>query len=163
MHVGTLDSLPSEPTYNCITAFDVIEHVLDPPQLIDDAIARLKPGGHLVLTLPDLGTWVRRFMRSRWYFYIPEEHLHYFTRATMRKLLSRHGLKDVKISGTAKPMTFNYAQTQFAEFNPLIHRVLKVAGAVMPRSLKQWPAPLPIGEMCAVARKPSCSENPNGP
>lgn len=153
MHAGMLNSLPEVENYDCITAFDLIEHVLDPPQLIHDAYKRLKSGGYLVLTLPDLGSLQRMLMRSRWYFYIPEEHLHYFKRSTMRRFLERQDFEIVKIKSTYKPMTFDYAQTQFQEYNPLIYNLLRLPGAVLPKSLRNYRVPLPIGEMCAIAQK----------
>ncbi|TWT98093.1 bifunctional 3-demethylubiquinone-9 3-methyltransferase/ 2-octaprenyl-6-hydroxy phenol methylase [Botrimarina colliarenosi] len=153
MHAGDLAEMPAEACYDCITAFDLIEHVLDPPALVDEARRRLVDGGHLVMTLPDLGAPQRRLMGSRWYFYIPEEHLHYFTRGVMRRFLEGRGFEVLKTRATYKPMTFDYAQTQFKEYNPAIHAILRVAGAVAPRRLKQSPIPLPIGEMAVVARK----------
>lgn len=153
MHAGDLADLPPDVLYDCVTAFDLIEHVLDPPALVAEARRRLVEGGRLVMTLPDLGAWQRRLMGSRWYFYIPEEHLHYFTRRVMRRFLERCGFDVVRVRTTYKPMTFDYAQTQFKEYNPAIHSVLRIAGAVTPRAFRQAPAPLPIGEMCVVARK----------
>jgi SAM-dependent methyltransferase len=153
MYAGDLAQLPPDARYDCITAFDLIEHVLDPPALVTEVRKRLVDGGHLVLTLPDLGAAQRRLMGSRWYFYIPEEHLHYFTRRVMRRFLQRSGLDVVRIDTTLKPMTFDYAQTQFKEYNPALHSVLRVAGAITPQALRRAPIPLPVGEMVAVAQK----------
>ncbi len=153
MHAGDLADLPPDVQYDCITAFDLIEHVLDPRALVVEARRRLVEGGYFVMTLPDLGAAPRRLMGSRWYFYIPEEHLHYFTRQVMRRFLERSGFDVVRIQATYKPMTFNYAQTQFKEYNPAIYSILRVAGAIAPRALRQAPIPLPIGEMGVVARK----------
>ncbi len=155
MHVGLLDSIDPSCPYDCITALDVIEHVPDPPSLIRQIRARLVDGGYLVLTLPNLRVLQRYVMGSRWYFYIPEEHLHFFTPKIMTRFLERHGMEVMKIKSARKPMTFNYAQTQFKEYNPLIYRVLSVFGAVTPNALREYPMPLPIGEMCVIARKRS--------
>lgn len=155
MHGGDLADLPIDAPYNCITAFDLIEHVLDPPSLISEASRRLVAGGYLVMTLPDLGAVQRRVMGSRWYFYIPEEHLHYFSRRVMWRFLEQAGFEIVRIGATYKPMTFDYAQTQFKEFNPAIYSLLRLVGAITPGALRRYPMPLPIGEMMVVAKKRS--------
>jgi SAM-dependent methyltransferase len=155
MVCGDLAHLPTDASYDCITAFDLIEHVLDPPTLVAEARRRLVDGGYLVMTLPDLGALQRRVMGSRWYFYIPEEHLHYFSRRLMARFLQQSGFEIVRIGATYKPMTFDYAQTQFKEFNPAIYSLLRLVGAVTPGALRRYPTPLPIGEMMVVARKRS--------
>ena len=153
MHAGDIADLPLDAPYDCITAFDLIEHVLDPPKLIAEARRRLHDGGYLVMTLPDLGALQHRLMGSRWYFYIPEEHLHYFTRRVMRRFLEQSGFDVLRIGATYKPMTFDYAQTQFKEFNPAIYSMLRLVGVLTPGALRRYPTPLPIGEMMVVARK----------
>ncbi|WP_186775775.1 class I SAM-dependent methyltransferase [Rubripirellula tenax] len=153
VHCGTLDSLPDTWKYDTITGFDVIEHVLQPAEFLRDIHARLKDGGHVVLTLPDMDSIVRRVMGSRWYFYIPEEHLHYFNRTNLGQLLKQEGFEVTSATRTYKPLTFNYSLTQFAEYNPGIYRVLSTAGKVIPDRMRSKIIPLPIGEMMLVARK----------
>ncbi|MBL9117203.1 MAG: class I SAM-dependent methyltransferase [Verrucomicrobiaceae bacterium] len=151
---GRLEELPHTDTYDCITAFDVLEHVLDPRGFILEIYKRLNPGGFAALTLPDLGSIFSKLMGSRWWFYIPEEHLHYFNKTTVSALGHKAGLQTVHVGATYKPLTYNYGLTQFIEFNPMIYRVMKLASAVLPRALKEWIVPLYIGEMKVIFRKP---------
>lgn len=139
-------------TFDTITGFDVLEHVLDPGGFLDDARRLVSPDGRLFLTVPDTASMIRKVMGSRWYFYIPEEHLHYYDPRTIRLLLSRHGFEAVRVSRTFKPISYAYALTQFRQYNPLIFKVLSVAGALLPRALKERPFPLYIGEMMVAAR-----------
>lgn len=159
IHVGTIDDLPENDVFDCVTAFDVLEHVLDPNAFLQGIQKRLADNGHVVLTVPDTGGIVRRLMGRRWYFYIPEEHLHYFNRHNLANLLQKHGFDVVDIGATYKPMTFDYAQTQFAEYNPLIHNLLKPCGFLLPSSLRSRPIPLPIGELRIIGRKNSVARN----
>ena len=154
LHVGTIDDLPAGQTYDCITAFDVLEHVLSPNEFLSSIFGRLDPGGHVVITVPNAGGIVRRLMGKRWYFYIPEEHLHYFNRHNLAGLLGKHGFNVINVGATYKPMTYDYSLTQFAEYNPLIHKVLKAASLVVPSKLRARPIPLPIGELRIIGRKP---------
>lgn len=150
---GTMEDLPPDETYDCISAFDVIEHVLDPLGFLQQISARLKPHGRVVLSMPDKSSFHRRVMGRRWYFYIPEEHLHYYDASVMRGLFAKVGLKTVHTGASCKPLTFDYGLTQFEEYNPAIHRMLKVVAAVLPGSLRQRIIPWPIGEFMAIGEK----------
>ncbi|EMI29065.1 class I SAM-dependent methyltransferase [Rhodopirellula europaea] len=152
VHSGTVDSLPNDARFDTITAFDVIEHVLDPRDFIRALRMRVRDGGHIVLTLPDLNSMARRLMGSRWYFYIPEEHLHYFNRQNLSLLLQEEGFTVKAACRTYKPLTFDYSLVQFAEYNPMIHRVLSTIGNLMPSRLRSKVIPLPIGEMMLIGQ-----------
>lgn len=153
---GALEEVISaEPVFDCITAFDVLEHVLDPLAFLQGIAQRLKPGGHAALTMPDKSSLYARLMGPRWWFYIPEEHLHYFDRETIQKLMVKAGLEPVLVGRTHKPLTYDYGITQFIEFNPLIYRVMKVAAALIPAAMRRLIVPLYIGELKVIARKPS--------
>ena len=149
---GRVEDLPESHRFDGVTAFDVIEHVRRPADFLSAMKRTLKPGGTLVLTLPNLRSVSRSVLRARWYFYIPEEHLHYFDKRTIRRLLERNGFTCLSTKVAAKPMTFNYAQTQLKEYNPGVFRVTNALGKLVPARLKAAPIPLPLGEMCIVAR-----------
>jgi len=158
LHVGTVDDLPSDETFNCITAFDVLEHVLEPLDFVGSIHKRLEEGGRVVMTVPNCGGIVRRLMGKRWYFYIPEEHLHYFNRKNLAGLFEKQGFEVLSVGATYKPMTYDYALLQFAEFNPLIHKVMKAFSYLVPSSLRTRPIPLPIGELRIIAQKPDSGQ-----
>ena len=154
LHVGMVDDLPAEETFDCITAFDVLEHVREPLDFIGSITKRLNPGGYAVFTVPNAGGIVRRIMGKRWYFYIPEEHLHYFNHKNLADLLRKQQLEVLNVGATYKPMTYDYALLQFEEFNPLIHKIMKLPSWILPTGLRNTPVPLPIGELRIIARKP---------
>ena len=154
VRAGTLADIHASQTYDCITAFDVLEHVIDPVEFLAQVVERLKPGGSAVITVPNRRSWPARLMGSRWYFYIPEEHLHYFDPTTLRSLASSFALKTTVTRPTYKPLTFDYALTQFAEYNPVIFRLMSVAGWLLPKAMRSAVVPLYIGEVMLVAQKP---------
>ena len=51
----------------------------------------LKPGGRLFLTTGDIGSWVARIQGPRWRLIHPPTHLHYFSKATITRLLTGLG------------------------------------------------------------------------
>jgi SAM-dependent methyltransferase len=94
--VGGIDQLPPDTRYDCIFSGHVIEHVYEPRPFVGQLVARLRPNGVLVLGTPDMGSVWRRVMGSRWPSYKIPEHVAYFDRSTLRRLLEGAGLEDVK-------------------------------------------------------------------
>jgi 2-polyprenyl-3-methyl-5-hydroxy-6-metoxy-1,4-benzoquinol methylase len=150
---ATLDAWQPAERYDTITAFDVLEHTADPVDFLRAAHARLAPGGTIALTLPDQGSLSRRLMGRRWYFYMPEEHLHLFNRRTLARLLGRTGFSIRRCGPTAKPLTWRYSLLQLQAYNPLIHKLLAPTGR-LPARLVDRPLPLYIGEMLVIAARP---------
>ena len=150
---GSLEDITRSPEYDCITAFDVLEHVIDPAGFLRELSARVRVGGHAVLTLPNVSSLYCRVMGSRWWYYIPEEHLHYFNPKTIRAMLTLAGLETLEVSRTYKPLTFDYGLTQFVEYNPMIYRAMKLLAHLLTVKLRTRIIPLYIGEMKVIARK----------
>ncbi len=149
----TLDNLP-EGRFATITAFDVLEHAIDPLAFMEEISRRLAPGGYVALSVPNLKSWSHFFMGRRWYFYIPEEHLHYFSRKNLAQLCKRVGLRVCAERATYKPLTFDYSVIQFREYNPWIYRVLNLCGKILPGRLRSASVPLYIGELLLIAQMP---------
>ena len=153
--VSTVEEFDPNYRFQNVTGFDIIEHVRDPEGFLNNLFRLTKPGGTVVVSTPNVNSFTRKLMGARWYFYIPEEHLNYFNPETLQQLMEKAGFTVVKKAKTYKPLTFNYSLEQFKEYNPLIHRILSVAGAMLPNSLKSKPVRLYIGEMKLVATKPT--------
>ncbi|MBB4258754.1 2-polyprenyl-3-methyl-5-hydroxy-6-metoxy-1,4-benzoquinol methylase [Bradyrhizobium sp. CIR3A] len=91
VRVGRLSDLPADEQYDIITMFDYLEHTTRPAEDLQEAIRRLKPGGHLVVRVPNLGGWQARFMGPKWVGII-SLHLSYFEAKTLADLVSKQGL-----------------------------------------------------------------------
>lgn len=106
---GTLAGLEIPPrSFDLITFWDVIEHVRDPLEELRRATELLVPGGVLLMTTPDWDSRYARLLGKRWHAIVPPEHIHYFTRASMRLLLDKAGLQEIDIYGPAKSFTLAY-------------------------------------------------------
>jgi methionine biosynthesis protein MetW len=97
----------SDNTFDTVVTLDVIEHMFDPIRFIRELHRILRPGGHLVLSTPNIRkiqrvlTLIRgRFPRTS---YDPVGfdggHLHYFTSADLRDLLTTNGFDVVTVDG----------------------------------------------------------------
>lgn len=89
LHCSRLEDLPADgPLYDGICLWDVIEHVPDPAAVTRLLMERLKPGGHLFLSTPDMGSLSARLMGRHWAFMIPPFHLGYFSRRSFEHLFA---------------------------------------------------------------------------
>lgn len=152
---STIEDFHPEVPYDNITGFDVIEHVLDPQNFLRHCHRLLRNDGRIVVSLPNEASVFAKVMGPSWYFYIPEEHLHYFRPGNIRKIMKSAGFRVEKIGRTYKPITYDYALTQFREYNPGIYKSLSVLGRAIPRSIREHSFSLYIGEMQVVGTKAS--------
>lgn len=110
-------------TFDIVTASQVIEHVYDPDHLLREARRILRPGGHVVLTTPNLQAWYNRALFAAGIqpvFYEtstksshvgagpltrmkrspdPVGHVRVFNRRALLDLLVNEGLRPVELRG----------------------------------------------------------------
>jgi SAM-dependent methyltransferase len=79
-------------SFDVVTLWDVIEHTLDPREMLERCCRLLKPGGVLVVNYPDIGSWIARALGRRWLFLI-SVHLYYFDRRTIARMLESTGFR----------------------------------------------------------------------
>jgi 2-polyprenyl-3-methyl-5-hydroxy-6-metoxy-1,4-benzoquinol methylase len=79
-------------SFDAVAPFDVLEHMLDPGQTVQAAVNLLAPGGILFLYVPNYGSASRLLIGVNAHFIWPTHHLNYYTPATIRDLMVRHGL-----------------------------------------------------------------------
>lgn len=77
--------------YDIVTMINVLEHLPNPVSMLQLALRVLKPGGILVVHVPDFGGIPARVQGAHWRHIEPLEHLYYFTFKTLRTLMCRVG------------------------------------------------------------------------
>ena len=94
--VGGIEQVPFDSRFDCVVAIQVIEHVYDPRCFLEQLATHVKPGGHIILATPDIGGVLRKIMGRQWPSFKVPEHVLYFDFPTLRVLMSRAGLLDVR-------------------------------------------------------------------
>lgn len=61
--------------FDCVVAFDVIEHVRDPRGFLAELAGAVRPGGHLIIATGDIESPTRRLMGSRYLYSWYQEHI----------------------------------------------------------------------------------------
>ena len=89
--------------FHVISVYDVIEHVPDLNAFVLELKRLLAPGGVIDIGTPDIGHWRVPRQLERWNEFKPSEHLYYFNRATLGRLLARHALRIDRVRLALKP------------------------------------------------------------
>ena len=108
----------NDDSVDLITAFEVIEHLANPDNMLREAFRVLRKGGYLLLSTPNLASWVNRitFLLGYQPYNVevsieilagvpikhakPSGHIRAFTLRALKELLTYHGFKIIKIRGT---------------------------------------------------------------
>ncbi len=77
--------------FDAILLSQVLEHMLDVQAVIDQLGSMLAQGGILCLAVPHFGSTISRVQGKRDMFISPPEHVNFFTRAGLEKLLTGRG------------------------------------------------------------------------
>ena len=83
----------SAKSFDLVTLWHSIEHVEDPAALLRLVAGLVKDDGRVFLAFPNAESWDLRLFGARWFHLDPPRHLHYFSPATMGRLLASCGLK----------------------------------------------------------------------
>jgi SAM-dependent methyltransferase len=90
---GEFPALQPSGLYDVVCLWDTVEHLVHPRAYLRKAYEVLQPGGALFLTTGDIGSLAARLQGPRWRLIHPPTHLHYFSNATMTRLLTDLGFR----------------------------------------------------------------------
>lgn len=74
--------------FDAVTFWAVLEHLHEPGRFLAKAAKLLRPGGHVFLLVPNLGSLAVRLLGAR-YRYIMPDHLNYFSAGTLQAFAAR--------------------------------------------------------------------------
>ena len=97
-----LFNLPAQ-SFDAITMWHVMEHVHELHEYTERLKELLKPGGRLLIAVPNYTSHDAGHYKEYWAAYDVPRHLYHFSPASMRVLMDQHGLE---VTGT-KPMWFD--------------------------------------------------------
>jgi len=140
--VGTLPHpAVARASLDMITMGAVLEHVHWPHTLIEAAAQALRPGGLLVVSVPNIDSFGYRAFGEDWWPLELPRHLLHFTPPTLRRLLESHGLRmqEVRLLGRGSWMRRSFDRSQRPE-RPPWRRLIGKLGCLrmLPSLLTSW-------------------------
>ncbi len=104
-HVGDLEQIGFESSsFDCVTMWDVLEHVPDPTKHMREVRRVLVSGGLVVIGTPNVDHFAFRLKRDKWRHLKPAEHVYYFGRSSVETLLRKTGFRPIKPPVWAAPL-----------------------------------------------------------
>ena len=95
---GGIEEAPyDDATFDVITLWDVLEHLHDPLAALDQLRRWLRPGGLLVISIPNPDSLEARLFKSYWIGWDLPRHLNLFRPARLREILARTRFDTLKI------------------------------------------------------------------
>jgi len=79
-------------SFNVILASHLVEHLNNPDEFIANAGKILRPGGFLLVSTPNAGSFQAKIFKNNWRSAI-FDHLFLYSKKTIRKHLQKHGFK----------------------------------------------------------------------
>lgn len=96
--------------FDVVIAGDIIEHLARPGDALKEMRRVLRPGGQLILSVPNFGHWYPRFRVALGLFgydrrgVLDNTHLRFFTRSTLRRTVRRAGFDVLEEAATGLPL-----------------------------------------------------------
>jgi len=148
--VGSLEDYdPPRRDFDVVTGVGVIEHMKQPEALARFASEALRPGGVVVIQTPDRGSTPSALLGRYWPPIAPPEHIWYFNRANLIRLLTEAGFERFRIRSHWKHLRIGYVYEQLGVFGPELQRLARPVQRI-PRVL-DWQLPMYGGEMLLSA------------
>jgi SAM-dependent methyltransferase len=132
---GTLTEGPRpEGRYDAVVFNHSLEHVVEPFEDLSTARQLLEPGGLVLISLPNFGSWQARRFGSRWFHLDLPRHRTHFTERGLETLLRRAGFAHIRTttstSADGLPMSIQYQFLGRRRFAAGAARYLAIAGTL---------------------------------
>jgi SAM-dependent methyltransferase len=138
-------------TFDAVCLFQVLDHISNPVELLDECIRVLRPGGHILALNHNASAWSARVLGERSPI-VDIEHTYLYSPATMRALFAKAGFAAARVHTVRNTYSLAYV----AQLLPLpsgvktwsLHR-LRASRAGRLR------VTVPLGNLCLIASKPA--------
>jgi len=110
LEIDDLVAVAGETRYDAVVAADVLEHLRDPGRILDAAVRLLRPHGRILVSVPNvayaglIATIVRGDFPYGPLGLLDDTHLRFFTRRSLVRFLSEHGLGVTAVEVVSRPL-----------------------------------------------------------
>jgi SAM-dependent methyltransferase len=139
--------------YDYIVFADVLEHVRNPREFLQQAYSLLNENGIAVAIVPSTDSLSARLMNNKWMEFKPE-HLWYFSRSTLRRLFYSENFERSKVHLAKKTLSLEYIIQHFERYpvQPFTGALRLIKG-LLPRFVRKHPIGVDAGGIMMMAKK----------
>ncbi len=91
--------------FDVLTMWDVLEHIDLPDKFIEKCSKLQSCGGYLFIQVPQIDSFISKRFKSKWKM-ISLDHVNYFSRETIKKLLAQYGYEVVQLKSSIEIKLF---------------------------------------------------------
>ena len=113
-----LSSSFADGSFDIITFWQVLEHLPKIPEALERVRSLLRPGGLLVIAVPNFGSWQARIFRGRWYHLDVPRHQFHFNPSSLRTHLERRGFEVKGVDHRSAEHNWAGIMGSIVEFSP---------------------------------------------
>jgi SAM-dependent methyltransferase len=140
----------SRESFDAVCLFQVLDHISDPLDLLEECLAVLRPGGHILALNHNVSAWSARMLGERSPI-VDIEHTYLYSPATMREIFAKVGFIDPQVRSVRN----TYSLAYLAQLVPLPSAIK----STLLQGLRAGPVgrlrvTVPLGNLCLIARKP---------
>ena len=151
---ATIDDAAVAPgSCDAITVWHVLEHIDDPAGALVRVLSWLRPGGVLLIGVPNLASAQARVSGGRWFHLDAPRHRTHFTSEGLHLLLHRLGAEPVRTTHVlAEHNAFGLWQSLVPAPTPsFLYHLLKRNTAAAPADVAATAAAVPLAPVAAIA------------
>jgi SAM-dependent methyltransferase len=97
MYCGNIDTLQIDKKYDIILAYEVVEHFGDPKASFSGIFNHLAAGGVFIFSTGNSKSLRAIFSGAKWDYFLPPQHLFYYSGRTITRYLEQAGFKKSSI------------------------------------------------------------------
>ncbi len=90
-------------SFDVVTLYQSLEHVYHPLATVREAYRILKPGGRLVVEVPDIDAPWRKLFKQNWSAILAPTHLYHFSRDSLQRVVTTAGFEPMRHVGVYFP------------------------------------------------------------
>jgi 2-polyprenyl-3-methyl-5-hydroxy-6-metoxy-1,4-benzoquinol methylase len=136
--------------FDVIIMNDVIEHLHHPKEFLAMVKNIVKKEGLIFVVTPNVASLTAKVLKKKWHHLKPNEHLVYFSKKTIKKLMEDQGFQIIKMKNISRWRKIDTIITKSGSLSWFIPSIKKI----IPKKITEFVIPFnTFDEVCIIVKK----------